>query len=72
MLKDISGEFPSPIEHACLLHKDMDNKLICEIFILLDDLTSFSVLVSNNASLYLKKKHEIITIILKSGEIINF
>lgn len=39
--------------HMLFLHPDKEGKLICQVFLFLEKLTSFSVIVSENANLYM-------------------
>ena len=39
--------------HMLFLHPDKEGKLICQVFLFLEKLTSFSVIVSDNANLYM-------------------
>ena len=57
--------------HMVTLHGSADNKLICEIFLFLEDFMSYTVCVSENATKYLKDNAAKICIVLENEELIS-
>ena len=57
--------------HVVTLHGSADNKLICEIFLFLEDFMSYTVCVSENATKYLKDNAAKICIVLENEELIS-
>ncbi len=58
--------------HIIVICPDMENKLICNIRILDEDLLSFTVLLSMNAACYIRNDGVCGTMILENGERIDF
>lgn len=58
--------------HIIVLCPDLENKLICNIRILNEDLLSFTVLLSMNATHYIRNEGVCGTMILENGEKIDF
>lgn len=60
-----------PARHLCLLHGSKMKEIICDVFLFMEDITSFTVLVSKDSSLYDVNINCGIAIILENGQSIE-
>lgn len=67
-IKPLLNDLDSPVRHVCILHDSADNKLVCEVILLLENTVSFTILVSKNAIKYDMKEKTKLVLILEDGK----
>lgn len=70
MLPTVNKLVP-PARHICLIHYTLDNKLVCDIYLFLEDETSFTVLVSDDAFQYNMQDKVGIAVVLENENLIK-
>lgn len=61
---------PKP-RHVCLLHDSADHKLICEVILLFEDIVSFTVMISEDATRYGMQGTCKVAMVLEDGSLIS-
>lgn len=59
-----------PPRHICLIHDSADHKLICQVILLFQDMMSFTVMLSKDATMYKMNGNCIVAVVMDDGDVI--
>lgn len=69
-VKHHMNDLTPPGRHMCLLHSSVDNKLICQVILFLENIMSFTVILSKDAAKYKMNGKYKFAIVLENGDVI--